>query len=101
MKFRQLAIPCADDTAMVFAEQKMIPRVFAAVVRAVTAARTLGACLTPAWAKAQRAKSLSPFQSLLLKKAGTVIASPLDAARAVDRLLPACGAHTATCTVSP
>jgi len=45
---RQYGVHCAGDTAcgfgntaMVLAEQKMIPRVFAAVVRAVSAVRTL------------------------------------------------------------
>lgn len=77
------------------------PGLLAEIDRTLRWPRSLVACLTPAWAKAQRAKLLSPFQSLLLKEASTVIASPLDAAQAVDRLLPACRARTATCTISP
>lgn len=50
--------------------------------------RSFVVCLTPRWAEALAAQEMPPFQAALFEEADAIIAGPVDALQAMDRLFP-------------
>lgn len=80
----------ANQPNWIFIEIPVIaaPGLIAEFDRMVRWPRSLIVCLTPAWARARRMGSLSPFQSLLLETADVTISNDEEANAAMARVLP-------------
>jgi hypothetical protein len=80
----------ANQPNWIFIEIPVIaaPGLIAEFDRMVRWPRSLVVCLTPAWARARRMGSLSPFQLLLLETADVSISNDEEATAAMARVLP-------------